>query len=77
MATKGFVLLTCEPSKTKNVLKTLSKKDFVQSVNCVTGRFDAVLQIKADSVKGISDTVLSNIRSIDGVRRTETLINAE
>lgn len=74
MAAKAYVLVTIEPQKTKNVLKTLSNKDNVKAINSVTGRYDAVLEISAKDVGEIGDAVVSNLRGIDGIRGTETLL---
>jgi len=72
--TRAYVLVTVEPRKTKQVLKTLANKDNVRHVNSVSGRYDVVLEISAKDVREISDAVVSNLRAIDGIRGTETLL---
>lgn len=77
MTIKAYVLVTLEPYKTKQALKTLANKDNVKSIDIVTGRFDAVLELSAKDAREISDAVISNIRAVDGVRGTETLLVIE
>ena len=74
MAAKAYVLVTIEPQKTKQVLKTLANKDNIKGINSVTGRYDAVLELSARDVREISDAVISNLRAVDGIRGTETLL---
>ncbi len=46
----------------------------VQSVEAVAGPYDLIANIKVDSLEKLTGTVFGNIRGIDGVTSTTTLI---
>ena len=45
-----------------------------QKVDAVTGPFDLVVQIEADTLESLNELVLSRIRGVDGVVKTSTAI---
>lgn len=69
---KALVLVKTEPRSTQKTLSLLPEK-----VLPVSGRFDAVLIIDYESTRKISDFVLGNVRQIQGVVNTETLITVK
>lgn len=69
---KALVLIRARP---RVRLKEKAKKiDGVKEAFDVTGRFDAVALIEVDELSDIKKAALK-IQSIEGVRRTETLIH--
>lgn len=74
MATKAYVLVTLDPTKTKNVIKTLQNKAGVKGANLLLGRYDAILTVEGKTQTDINENILSNIRTTEGVKNTETLV---
>ena len=67
------VLIKTDPSKTKGVFHELKSLEGVANITAVFGRFDLVVMIRALDLEAGSKLV-NKIRSIKGVRATETLI---
>ena len=74
MATKAYVLVTIEPTRTKNVIKALQSKTGVKSANLLLGRYDAILTVEGKSQIDVNENILANIRTTEGVKNTETLV---
>jgi DNA-binding Lrp family transcriptional regulator len=77
MGIRAFILISVEPAKTKGALLALSEKEGIISASIVAGRYDIVLEVEAKDIKSLSDTIIANIRTVDGVRQTETLVVTE
>jgi hypothetical protein len=69
----AYVLITCEPGCEKVIYDELRKTPSIQEVNVVYGLCDIVAKIESEKFKN----VLSNIRKIDKVRSTLTLVVVE
>jgi len=74
MSTKAYVLVTLDPTKTKSVIKTLGNKTGVKAASLLLGRYDAILMVEGKTQVDINENILTNIRTTDGVRNTETLV---
>lgn len=74
MAVRAFVLITLEPTKSKNAIRLLQSARGVRHCATVTGRFDCIIEVEAKDNQELAEAVLSNIRTVEGVRRTESLI---
>ena len=77
MSVKGFVLIQTEieAARTAEVaaaLKKLGRK--VQSVDCVTGPYDIIVVIEAETLEDIDALVTDKIHAITGVHRTVTCL---
>jgi DNA-binding Lrp family transcriptional regulator len=53
---------------------TLQRMTGVKSVYTVTGAYDLIVQVEAESVQSLADLILARIRSIDGVTQTVTCL---
>jgi DNA-binding Lrp family transcriptional regulator len=49
----------------------------VKDIILVFGRWDAIIQVEAKTLTTLSRLVISQIRGIQGVQATETLVAAE
>ena len=67
------VLIKTDPAKTKAVFKELNSLEGVANITAVFGRFDLVVMIRALDLEA-GTKLVNKIRSIKGVRATETLI---
>lgn len=69
-------LINCAPGKTKSVVEEIRKIAGVKMVVATFGRIDCVAMLEGSDIDVVANTVVSKIRSIDGVTATETLIGA-
>ncbi|MFB6216769.1 MAG: Lrp/AsnC ligand binding domain-containing protein [Candidatus Aenigmatarchaeota archaeon] len=71
---KAYVLVSGEPGKSSDIFDNISDIDVVESIEAVTGSHDFVVTVEADSFESFTDPVFGEIRGIDGVNSTTTLI---
>jgi DNA-binding Lrp family transcriptional regulator len=74
MAIEAFVLMETTGHHTKSAYKTLTRIQGVKSVFPVTGPYDLIAQIEADTLEELNDLVMTRIRGVDGVTKTSTAI---
>jgi len=70
----GLVLVKLLPGKEKQTLAKLKSLRSVVHMSAVFGRWDLVLDMETDDLPMLSNTVVHEIRSIQGVVSTETLV---
>lgn len=71
---KGLLLINFEAGKEVRCMKKIEKTRGVKKVVGTFGSWDAVASVESGSLDSLANLVISNIRSIDGVAATETLI---
>jgi len=71
---KAFVLIETAVGKTKAVVTAISKLEGVKSVDGVTGPYDIIAIIEANTLEDIGETVINDIHPIDGISRTVTCL---
>jgi DNA-binding Lrp family transcriptional regulator len=71
----GLVLLRLEAGKEESVLAKIRNVKGVKKVQAVFGRWDIVATVEAPDLKVLTSLVIKNIRAIDGVSATETLVS--
>lgn len=71
---KATVLVQLQPRYSAQVMQRLKSIPEVEVVHSSSGRFDLVLQLAAGTTRRLDD-VLDEIRRIDGVRSSESLIH--
>ena len=74
MAISAFVFIDVTGNHTKSAYKTLTRIQGVNSLHAVTGPFDLIAQVEAETIEELNDIVLSRIRSVDGVTKTSTAL---
>ncbi|MFQ5658712.1 MAG: Lrp/AsnC ligand binding domain-containing protein [Candidatus Methylomirabilales bacterium] len=74
---KGFVLVRLLPGFESTAISQISVVPGVKDIILVFGRWDALVHIEAKSLTELSRLVLGQIRGIQGVQATETLVAAE
>lgn len=77
MATKAYILIKVKAGKTKAVVKALKALPGVQQAHPCFGQPDVFSFIAVPDEKALSDVVISQIHTIDGVEETDTHIVAE
>ncbi len=74
MAAKAFVLIETAVGKTKEVVAKVRQLEGVKSVDPVTGPYDIITIIEAESLNDIGDLVTGKIHPIAGISRTVTCL---
>ena len=75
MGTKAYVLIETAVGKTKDVLDVLRGIDGVREADAVTGEYDIVAVVEADSLNHIGELVTGSIHTIGGIQRTTTYLS--
>lgn len=73
----GFVLITTEPGSEISVRNALDSIDGVSGRWVVFGSHDLLVKVEADDESKITKIVIGDIRGIEGITDTRTLIGAE
>jgi DNA-binding Lrp family transcriptional regulator len=68
----AFILIEVAGDHTKSVFKTIQRMVGVKACYMVSGGYDILVQVEAESLDALSDLLLSKIRSVDGVTKTNT-----
>ncbi len=74
MAAKGYVLIEANIGKTRELVEAIRRLRGVVSVDAVTGPYDAIAVIQAETMSEIGDLVVSMVHAVAGVSRTVTCI---
>ena len=74
MAAKAFVLIETTVGKTKEVASALKQLKGVKSVDAVTGPYDVIAIIEAETLNDIGDIVTEKIHPTTGISRTVTCL---
>jgi len=74
VAAKAFVLIETVVGRNKEVVNALKQLDGVKSVDTVTGPYDIIAIIKAESLNDIGEIVTGKIHPITGISRTVTCL---
>lgn len=70
----AFTLINVEPGFELDVLKSLKGTEGVTEAYFVYGVYDIVVKITADSIDKLKEIITLNIRRLDKVRSTITMI---
>lgn len=71
---KAFILIETIVGRTKEVVAGLNKLEGVKSVDTVTGPYDVIAIIEAETLNEIGDIVTQKIHPIAGISRTVTCL---
>ncbi|MGH2567080.1 MAG: Lrp/AsnC family transcriptional regulator [Bacteroidota bacterium] len=70
----ALVLLNVERDKVNAVAEQLAATEGITEVYSVAGRYDLAAVIRVKENERLADVVTKNIRSLDGIEKSETLI---
>ncbi len=73
----AWVLISCMPGREQEVYLQLLDIPSVSEVAVVFGELDLVARIDFESEKEMSRALIEDMRHVDGVLKTETLIAVE
>ena len=71
---KGYILIKLVPGLEAEALFQIRATQGVIDVNLVFGQWDAIATAEAKTLFELSKTIISEVRSIQGVQDTTTLI---
>ena len=75
--TKAHVLVRLVPGLEASAVGQIRAIPGVADLIMVFGRWDAIIQVEAKSLAALSRLVINQIRGIQGVQATETLVTAD
>ncbi len=74
MAARAYVLIRTAPGLTKAIYSALRASRGVESVELITGPYDLIAAIEADSTDQILQAIMRDVRPAAGVRDTMTCL---
>ena len=73
----GFVLITTHPGAELSVREAVSRIEYVSGQWIVVGLHDLFVKVEAEDEVELTRCVVQEIRSIEGIADTRTVIGAE
>ena len=73
----GFILITTEPGCEVQVREEVSKIECVKGQWIVFGNDDLFVKVEAENESKLTHCIVQEIRSVEGICETRTLIGAE
>jgi len=73
---KAYILVSLVPGLETKTLSQISSLSGVEETDLVFGRWDVVVEVKADTIANLSRMVVNQMRGLQGVQTTETLIGS-
>jgi len=73
----AFVCITTEPTSMVEVLKALKAVEGVEEAEMVYGIYDIIAKVKGDSIESLKKIITKNIRTINKVIATTTMMVVE
>ena len=74
MALSAFILIEVAGDHTKSAYKTIQRIAGVKAAYPVSGNYDLIVQVEAENMEMLSDLLMSKIRAVDGVTKTNTCL---
>ncbi|MFC2039186.1 Lrp/AsnC ligand binding domain-containing protein [Chloroflexota bacterium] len=74
---RSYILIKLVPGFETEALRKIRATPGVIEVSAVFGHWDAIASAEAQSLSALSGLVISQIRGIQGVQDTETLLHGE
>jgi len=71
---KGYILIKLVPGLESEALSQIRATQGVVDVNLVFGQWDAIAIAEAKTLFELAKTIISEVRSIQGVQDTTTLV---
>ena len=71
---RAFILMEAVVGKTKEVVDGLRQAEGVKSVDTVTGPYDVIAIIEAETLNEIGDIVTQKVHPVPGISRTVTCL---
>jgi DNA-binding Lrp family transcriptional regulator len=72
MSVSAFVLIQTEVGKAAAVAEQIRSLPGVASADDVTGPYDVIVRVEAETVDELGKLVVANVQAVDGITRTLT-----
>tara|TARA_B100001250_G_C19258343_1_gene553825 strand:- start:275 stop:508 length:234 start_codon:yes stop_codon:yes gene_type:complete len=73
----GFVLITTETGREADVRQAIGEIEMVEQRWGIFGEFDVLVKVVADDEVDLTRCIMEEIRKIDGIIGTRTLIGSQ
>jgi DNA-binding Lrp family transcriptional regulator len=73
----AYILLTTETDAVKSVMESLKKIDAVKETYRIYGIYDIIATIKAENLDKLKDIITWDLRNVDNIKSTLTMIVVE
>ena len=70
MTIKGYVLIETQVGKTKQVVEAMRRLKGVASVDVVTGPYDAIAILWAETLDDMGELIVAMVHPVAGISRT-------
>lgn len=74
---EAYILLTSAIGKVREIYEKIETLKNVKDVRIITGPFDLIILVEAEDLSTLTNTVVEELREIDGVVDTNTAIVVE
>jgi hypothetical protein len=74
---KGYLLIKLVPGLESSALSQIRAIPGIIDVNLVFGQWDAIATAEAKSIFGMAKIIVGQVRGVQGVQETTTLIQGE
>jgi len=74
---RAFILINCEPGSENSVIDKLKQTDCVTQAIKILGTYDVIAKVESDSSSILSSIISDQIRKIDRINSTNTLLGTE
>ncbi len=71
---KAYVLIETQVGKAKDVVEAIRRVVGVISVDLVTGPYDVIAVVQAETLNEIGDLITAKVHPISGISRTVTCL---
>jgi len=72
--TLAYVLVQTRSGTALSAVDAITRVPGIVSAHAVTGLYDIICQVEADSLEELAGTVVNRIQAVEGVERTETAL---
>lgn len=73
----AYILITCEKGKETDVFDKMQNYKEVVGTHIIFGEWDVMIKVQMESPEALGTFILDNIRPLQGVNLTSTLIVAK
>ncbi|HJU14582.1 MAG TPA: Lrp/AsnC ligand binding domain-containing protein [Candidatus Nitrosotalea sp.] len=70
----AYVMITCEMGSEHSLIEKIRPIEGVQEVSGVYGNYDVLVKIQSHTIDEISKRIIANIRRLEKIRCTTTLM---
>lgn len=75
MTTRAYILIETSVGKTNDVARELRSNPNMLSVDTVTGPFDIIAVVEADSLPSIGELISEGMHKVPGIVKTVTCLS--